>query len=313
MEVSEKITIFVGVKEMKYNSKMLDAFLQYLRYEKNRSVHTVKAYADDLHAFQQFFKTLEGQLDWSMIDADVVRDWMEHMMQEGNTASTVQRRLSALKTFYHFAVSRHLVAANPVLLVQPPKKERPLPQFVKENEINRLLDDYPWRDCFADVRARTIIMLFYETGIRLSELIGLNDAAVDFDNHQIKVHGKRNKERVVPFAQEMETVLKHYLKCRNAELPHLDDAFFVNNRGRRMDTQQVRRLVEKHLAAVTTMKKKSPHVLRHSFATAMLNHGADIESVRKLLGHESLSTTEIYTHTTFEQLRQVYTNAHPRA
>lgn len=313
MEVSEKITIFVGVKEMKYNSKMLDAFLQYLRYEKNRSVHTVKAYADDLHTFQQFFKTLEGQLDWSMIDADVVRDWMEHMMQEGNTASTVQRRLSALKTFYHFAVSRHLVAANPVLLVQPPKKERPLPQFVKENEINRLLDDYPWRDCFADVRARTIIMLFYETGIRLSELIGLNDAAVDFDNHQIKVHGKRNKERVVPFAQEMEMALKHYLKCRNAELPHLDDAFFVNNRGRRMDTQQVRRLVEKHLAAVTTMKKKSPHVLRHSFATAMLNHGADIESVRKLLGHESLSTTEIYTHTTFEQLRQVYTNAHPRA
>ena len=119
--------------------------------------------------------------------------------------------------------------------------------------------------------------------------------------------------RIVPFAQEMETALKQYLKCRNAELPHLDNAFFVNNRGRRMDAQQVRRLVEKHLAAVTTMKKKSPHVLRHSFATAMLNHGADIESVRKLLGHESLSTTEIYTHTTFEQLRQVYTNAHPRA
>ena len=292
---------------------MLDAFLPYLRYEKNRSAHTVKAYADDLHAFQQFFQTLEGQLDWQTIDADVVRDWMEHMMLEGNTASTVQRRLSALKTFYHFAVSRHLVQVNPVLLVQPPKKERPLPQFVKENEINRLLDDYPWRDCFSDVRARTIIMLFYETGIRLSELIGLDDVAVDFDNHQIKVHGKRDKQRIVPFAQEMVTSLKQYLKCRNAELPHLDNAFFVNNRGRRMDAQQVRRLVEKHLAAVTTMKKKSPHVLRHSFATAMLNHGADIESVRKLLGHESLSTTEIYTHTTFEQLRQVYTNAHPRA
>lgn len=292
---------------------MIDEFLKYLRYEKNRSQCTVKAYADDLAAFQQFFRQLDAQLDWPNIDADIVRDWLEHMMLKGNSAASVQRRLSAVKTFYHYALARHLVDVNPVLMVQPPKKSKPLPQFVKESEVNRLLDDLQWTDSLDDIRARTIIILFYETGMRLSELVGLDDTSVDFDNRQVKVHGKRDKQRVIPLTSEALGAVSAYLDKRSVEVPQLEKALFVDNHGHRLTPSAVRLIVQRNLAKVTTMKKKSPHVLRHSFATAMLNHGADIESVRKLLGHESLSTTEIYTHTTFEQLRQVYTNAHPRA
>ena len=292
---------------------MVNEFLDYLRYEKNRSPQTVKIYADALAHFRAFFTALDPELDWTLIDADIVRDWMEHMMLKGNAAASVQQRLSAVKAFYHFAMARHYVQANPALLVQPPKKSRPLPHFVREDEMDRLLAPALWRDTLDDIRARTIIMMFYETGIRLSELTGLDDADVDFDNAQVKVLGKRNKQRVVPMGGELLQQAALYRERRNAETPRTEPAFFTDRHGRRLKPACVRRLVQKLLAQVTTMKKKSPHVLRHSFATAMLNHGADIESVRKLLGHASLSTTEIYTHTTFEQLKQIYTNAHPRA
>ena len=292
---------------------MIEEFLDYLRYERNRSPLTVKNYGDDLRAFYVFFKSLDDHLSWQSVDADIVRDWMESMMDKGNNATSVNRRLSALRSFYCFALSRHLVDRDPAHNIEGPKTNKPLPQFLKESEMNRLLDDMEWGNSFNNVRARTIIIVFYETGIRLSELIGLDDVSIDMETCEIKVTGKGDKQRVVPFGSEMLSALKDYVAVRDSSVIRNCEAFFVTDKGTRMRPDTVRAEVSRCLSAVSTLKKKSPHVLRHTFATAMLNNGAGIESVRKLLGHESASTTEIYTHTTFEQLKRVYEEAHPRA
>lgn len=292
---------------------MINEFLNYLKFERNRSDLTIKNYGEDLRAFREFYGNLEGCHSWKSVDSDVIRDWMESMMDKGNSATSINRRLSALRSFYRFALARKLVDKDPVHGVTGPKKGRPLPQFLKENEMDRLLDAESWTEGFEDVRDRTIIMTFYETGIRLSELIGLDDCMVDFSNRQLKVTGKRNKQRVIPFGEELLATLRDYMKCRDKEVNLQSEALFVTAKGQRMASSQVREAVRKNLSKVCTLKKKTPHVLRHTFATAMLNNKAGIESVKKLLGHESLSTTEIYTHTTFEQLKREYYSAHPRA
>ena len=292
---------------------MINEFLNYLKFERNRSDLTIKNYGEDLRAFKEFYGNLEGCHSWKSVDSDIIRDWMESMMDKGNNATSINRRLSALRSFYHFALARKLVDKDPVYGVTGPKKGRPLPQFLKENEMDRLLDAGSWTEGFEDVRDRTIIMTFYETGIRLSELIGLDDCMVDFSNRQLKVTGKRNKQRVIPFGEELLATLRDYMKCRNKEVILQSEALFVTAKGQRMTSSQVREAVRKNLSKVCTLKKRTPHVLRHTFATAMLNNKAGIESVKKLLGHESLSTTEIYTHTTFEQLKREYYSAHPRA
>jgi tyrosine recombinase xerD len=292
---------------------MVDLFLDYLKLERNYSPATVKHYRDDLKEFERFFQELDSQLSWETIDFDIVRRWMEAMMDRGNVASSVNRRLSALRSFYRYALRRNLVEKDPVHGIQGPKRKRSLPQFLKESEMDRLLDENMWTDCYKDVLARTIIVTFYETGIRISELIGLNDKDVDYINCEIKVTGKRDKQRIIPFGDELSETLISYQHRRNAEMKCESEAFFRTEKGERVTDAQVRQIVKTNLSKVSTLKKRSPHVLRHTFATAMLNHEAGLESVKKLLGHESLSTTEIYTHTTFEQLKKVYKNAHPRA
>jgi integrase/recombinase XerC len=293
---------------------MIEKFLDYLKYERNRSELTVQSYERSLREFESYFKNREGQLSWESIDSDVIRDWMESLMDKGDMASTVNRCLSAVRSFYRFALSRRLVKHDPSHVVKGPKKRKPLPQFVRENEMDRLLDiKEMWGSQYKDVRARTIIITFYSTGVRLAELVGLNTADVDFTSHQLKVTGKRNKQRIIPFGAELEKELQNYIALRDAEVGHATDPLFTSEKGERIKRSQVEKLVKDHLSLVTTLKKRSPHVLRHSFATAMLNNGAGLESVRKLLGHESVATTEIYTHTTFEQLKKVYKNAHPRA
>ena len=292
---------------------MINEFLNYLKFERNRSDLTIKNYGEDLRTFEEFYGNLDSRLSWKSIDSDVIRDWMESMMDKGNNATSINRRLSALRSFYRFALARKLVGKDPVHGVTGPKKGRPLPQFLKENEMDRLLDTESWTESFGDVRDRMVIMTFYETGIRLSELIGLDDSMVDFSNRQLKVTGKRNKQRVIPFGEELLATLRDYMKCRDKEVNRQSEALFVSAKGQRMTSSQVREAVKKNLSKVCTLKKRTPHVLRHTFATAMLNNKAGIESVKKLLGHESLSTTEIYTHTTFEQLKREYYSAHPRA
>lgn len=292
---------------------MIGEFLDYLRFEKNRSELTVSSYAEDLKAFGAYFKNLDMLLSWETVDADVIRGWMESMMDKGNRATSVNRRLSALRSFYRYALAHQKVARDPSRMIKGPKKAKPLPQFLKEEEMNRLLDVVEWGDDFEGVRARTMLMTFYETGIRLSELTGLDDTAIDWANHAVKVLGKRNKQRIIPLGEELEHTLLIYIRVRDEQVKAGNGALFVTRKGERMSGDQVRNEVKRCLSLVSTLSKRSPHVLRHTFATAMLNHEAGLESVKKLLGHESLSTTEIYTHTTFEQLKRVYQEAHPRA
>ena len=293
---------------------MIEKFLSYLRYERNRSELTVQSYERSLKDFESYFKNRDSQLSWESIDSDVIRDWMESLMDKGDMASSVNQHLSAVRSFFRFALSHGLVSRDPSHIVKGPKKQKPLPQFVRENEMNRLIDTPEfWGDDYNEVRARTIIILFYNTGMRLAELVGLNSLDVDFASHQLKVTGKRNKQRIIPFGQEVENALRDYVSLRDQVVGKSTEALFTLEDGRRITRGRIENLVNERLSQVTTLKKRSPHVLRHSFATAMLNNGAGLESVRKLLGHESVATTEIYTHTTFEQLKKVYKDAHPRA
>lgn len=293
---------------------MVNRFLNYLALERNYSPLTVKNYGKDLQEFEAYFKSLGDQdLSWQTVDADIIRNWMERMMDKGNTATSINRRLSALRSFYRFALKRRLVESDPAHAVVGPKCKKPLPMFLKEQEMEQLLNPLMWTDSYDDVLARTILIIFYETGIRLSELVSLDEKDVDFVNNEMKVTGKRNKQRIIPFGKEMEDTLKSYLVKRSELQDVKDPALLVSKKGTRMLPATVRVIVQRKLALVTTLKKKSPHVLRHTFATAMLNHEAGLEGVKKLLGHESLATTEIYTHTTFEQLKKVYKTAHPRA
>ena len=292
---------------------MVEKFLDYMLFERNYSKRTIVSYGEDLKAFESYFKSLDDRLSWESIDSDIIRDWMESMMDKGNTATSINRRLSALRSLYRFALSHHLVEKDPAHKLNGPKKKKPLPYFLKEREMDQLLDQVAWSDSYKDVCARTIILTFYETGVRLSELTGLKEMDVDFHEMQMKVTGKRNKQRIIPFGDELKNALAAYIDVRDKNIAKLSDEVFLDEKGNKMKDAHVRYVVEKWLPKVCTLKKHSPHVLRHSFATSMLNNNAGLESVKQLLGHKSLETTEVYTHTTFEQLKRVYTSAHPRA
>ena len=292
---------------------MVELFLDYIRYERNLSQQTVLTYEHSLHDFELYFKGLDESLDWKSVDSDIIRDWMASMLDKGAKATSVNTALSAVRSFFRFALGRKLVEKDPAHFVEGPKKSKPLPQFVREKEMNELLDEKEWGTTYKDVRARTILIMLYETGVRVSELTGLDDSDIDFTAGQLKVTGKRNKQRIVPFGEELAAAMRQYMELRDAQVGRQSGALLLTEKGERMTRGQVYGIVRANLSLVTTLKKRSPHVLRHSFATAMLNNGAGLESVRKLLGHESLETTEIYTHTTFEQLKRVYKEAHPRA
>lgn len=291
----------------------IDRFLDYLKLERNYSRLTVLKYESCLRLFEEYFKNLNTELEWESVDADVIRDWMESMMDSGLTAATVNGRLSAVRSFYRFALKKGLVENDPAHTITGPKKEKPLPKFIREKDMDRLLQPEMWGDTYKDICARTIILLFYETGMRVGELVMLDDEMVDLDNRQLKVTGKRNKQRIIPFGAELEQALRDFVRLRDEQVERTGKGFFVTEKGQRVTYEQVRRMVKNHLGRVTTQQKRTPHVLRHTFATTMLNHEAGLESVKQLLGHESLATTEIYTHTTFEQLKKVYEKAHPRS
>ena len=292
---------------------MINQFLNYLRYERSASSQTVQTYEESLREFESYISFRDRGLSLQAVDADLIRDWMESLMDKGNTASTINKKLSALRSFYRFSLKRGLVEKDPAHVVTGPKKSKPLPQFLREGEMDKLLDQLEWGNDYKDVRARTILLLLYEAGLRRSELIGLNDSNIDFNERQLKVTGKRNKQRIIPFGEELAEALSKYIAMRDEQFENSEGAVFLDDKGGRITGAQVYNIVRKNLSLVTSLKKRSPHVLRHSFATAMLNNGAGLESIKNLLGHESVSTTEIYTHTTFEQLKRVYKEAHPRA
>lgn len=290
-----------------------DEFLDYLRLDRNYSTLTVVKYEASLRMFEDFFKSERADIEWETVDPDLIRNWMEKMVDDGNRASTVNGRLSAVRSFYRYALKRGLVSRNPAYGVTGPKKEKCLPKFIREKDMDALLSPEMWNQTYEDVCARTILMVFYETGIRIAEMVALEDGMVDFTNSQLKVTGKRNKQRIIPFGEELAVALDEYISLRDQQVERRQSGLFLTVKGKRMTDPQVRKLVKAQLGRVTTQQKRSPHVLRHTFATTMLNHEAGLESVKKLLGHESLATTEIYTHTTFEQLKKIYSKAHPRS
>ena len=291
-----------------------DSFLDYLRYERNYSEETVKAYEEDLRQFEQFGEEEVGAMTPSKVDAELVREWVVSLMDRKYASSSISRKLSSLRSFFKFLLKKGKVESDPLRKVIGPKKKKTLPVFLKEREMNRLLDDIDFGEGFEGCRDRLIIEMFYATGMRLSELIGLDDACVDFSASLIKVTGKRNKQRLIPFGEEMKKTMADYVNLRNEVVPvRQDGAFFVRKTGERLYRGMVECIVKRNLSKVTTVKKRSPHVLRHTFATVRLNHDAELGAIKELLGHESLATTEIYTHTTFEELKKVYNQAHPRA
>ena len=290
-----------------------EAFLDYLRLERNYSERTIVSYGTDLREFEGYLEKTEAELDFTKVHADVVRNWISELMDEGRTATSVNRKLSSLRSFYRFLLRRKEITVNPMLKIVGLKKKKPLPSFVREKDMNRLLDGLSFDEGFEGCRDRTILEMFYTTGMRLSELIGLDDVDVDLSARLIKVTGKRNKQRLIPFGDELAEDLLIYIKVRGDAFPDGVEAFFIRKNGKRMYPMRVYRIVKRNLSKVVTLKKKSPHVLRHTFATAMLNDNAELRAVQALLGHESLATTEVYTHTTFEELKKVYEQAHPRA
>ena len=292
---------------------LIKAFLDYLRLERNYSEKTIVAYGTDLREFEEYFKKVDAELDFKKIHSDNVRNWMVFLMDEGRTETSVNRKLSSLRSFYRFLLRKEEITVNPMLKIVGPKKKKPLPSFVREKDMDRLLDETSFGEGFEGCRDRVILEMFYATGVRLSELIGLDDADVDLSAKLIKVTGKRNKQRLIPFGDELAEDLRIYIKVRNEEMPRDAEAFFVLKDGKRMYPMAVYRIVKRNLSKVVSLKKRSPHVLRHTFATAMLNDRAELRAVKELLGHESLVTTEVYTHATFEELKKVYEQAHPRA
>ncbi len=294
----------------------IEDFIDYLRFERNYSSKTTESYQADLEAFKRFYEAIDSDINWAEMPADIVRQWVVEMMDKGNTATSVRRRLSSLRSFYKFLLRRGLVDKDPVHNMPGPKVEKKLPAYVREKEMDRLFDSDFFSDDYQGFRDRMILLTFYSTGIRLSELVGLDDRDVDLDQMQLKVTGKRNKQRIIPYGDEFGDSLRQYLVERDAFAKQFEGStslFLDERNGQRMTPAKVRNLVKRYLSMVTTQQRNSPHVLRHTFATAMLNHQADLQSVKELLGHESLSTTEIYTHTTFEQLKEMYNQAHPRA
>ena len=291
-----------------------DSFLKYLAAERNYSSATIRSYAKDLSMFQEFLEEQNPNASWTAVEAEDVREWVIYLMDEQKmAASSVNRRLSAMRSFYKYLRRVGRVSINPMEKVVAPKKKRPLPYYVRESEMDRLLELTAEDRSFKGIRDRLVLMMFYETGIRRAELLGMTDASVDLVTKQIKVTGKRNKQRIIPFGEELENEIKAYQIAREETLGQRTfPALFVTEKGTAMNEKQVSKIVKENLSKVTTIKKRSPHVLRHSFATAMLNNKADLTSIQKLLGHESVSTTEIYTHVSFEELKSEYKNAHPR-
>ncbi|MGI6047003.1 MAG: tyrosine recombinase XerC [Petrimonas sp.] len=291
-----------------------EKFIQYLRNEKNYSSHTEISYLTDLTQFQQFIEKECGEFNPAELDTDLIRIWISQLVEEGIKPRSVNRKLSALKTFFKYLNKIEVVKGNPAEKITGPKTSKKLPAFVNHEDMTRVIDDkLAYSDDFEGQRDQFIIELFYVTGMRKSELIGLKNSDVDNYAKTLRVTGKRNKQRIIPVSDTTIEKLKNYVQVRDKEIENKTSFLFVKKNGDPMYPKMVYNIIRKHLDSIPTLSKKSPHVLRHSFATEMLNNGAEINAVKELLGHSSLASTEVYTHVTFEELKKVYHNAHPRA
>ena len=291
----------------------MDSFLQYLQKERKYSLNTVQAYENDLLEFSEF---CEKRLSKDVLNVGVsdVREWIVEMSDGSDAVGvrTIKRRISALRSFYKYLRREGLVSKNPAAVLVLPKASKPLPKFFREEEMGRLLDDVMTGDEFQDRRDKLIIDLFYQTGVRVSELVEIKDSDIDMGRGMLRVFGKRRKERLIPIGGKLLKEIDAYKAKRNTEVGKTSD-LFVRKNGEKMYRRGVYDVVHRSLTKVSSLKKRSPHVLRHTFASTMLNNGADIYAVKALLGHSSLAATEVYTHSSFAKLIKTYKTAHPRA
>ncbi len=291
-----------------------ERFLDYLRYEKRFSPHTLTAYESDLGQFVEFLQNSFELNDPSLIRHTHVRSWMVDLMERGNVPRSVNRKLSCLKSYFKYLRRQGDITTNPMLKVIPPKTGKRLPEFVPEKSMSFLFEQVDFGEGHAGLRNRLVMEMLYCTGIRQSELIGLKTADVDFTTNNIKVYGKGGKERLIPIARHLAELVERYLAVRRDvypgnEIPNL----ILTDKGQPLTPGIVYNLVKRHLSLVTTQEKRSPHVLRHSFATHLSNGGADLNAIKELLGHSSLASTQVYTHNSIEKLKKVYQQAHPKA
>lgn len=289
---------------------LVESFLRYIRYEKNLSTHTVLSYKNDLFQFKEFLETLVSGRELQQVMPEDVREWIASLSEAGMSARTVSRKVSSLRAFYRYLMAQSVIAGSPVKEVRVPKVRKRLPVYLRRDTMDELLDDVEYGNDFEGIRNKLIIEMFYNTGIRRAELIGLHDD--DVREGEIKVTGKRNKQRLVPYGPELASLIADYRKARREAGFDRSDYFFIKKDGEPLYPQLVYRVVKRALSQVCTLEKKSPHVLRHTFASVMLNNGAGLNSVKELLGHHSLASTEVYTHITFEELKQSYNQAFPK-
>lgn len=293
---------------------MLASFLKYLKVEKGFSAHTVRSYGDDVKQFLLYCGLdPEKNHPWKLTHRQV-RHWLSSIISKDISPRSANRKLSSLRAFYRYLLREGVVKTNPLTRITPPKSGKRLPSFVGESEMNLLLDPEHFNDDFIGFRDRLVLGMIYYTGIRLSEVVGMTIDKIDFSSQSIKVIGKGNKERVLPIHPELKKLISQYLSFRDEiKLNKVEKSLFLTEKGKPIYPKLVYRIVKANLSKVTTLEKKSPHVLRHTFATHLLNNGAELNAIKELLGHANLSATQIYTHSSFEKLKKVYKQAHPRA
>lgn len=285
-----------------------DSFLHFIQVEKRYSTHTLVAYEEDLNQFV-IFAEISNSADWNEVSHQVVRGWIVELMENGQSSRTVARKLSCLRSFFKWLKNEGKIDVNPMLRVRGPKVEKRLPQFVKQTELAPAKIEDLFAANFEGIRDRLMFELFYQTGIRLSELISLQNDAVS--TQSIKVLGKRNKERIIPISSTLYQIILDYQKIKPPG-PDSQNLLFVRSNGRKLYPKLVYRKINSYLGSVTNSQKKSPHIMRHTFATHMLNNGAGLETLKELLGHATLTATQVYTHNSFAQLNSIYSQAHPR-
>lgn len=288
----------------------IDSFIDYITSVKNYSKFTSGSYRRDLEQFFSYICTIEQDLRPETADTDLIRSWLSSLVERGYNAASVNRKLSTLRSFYHYLLKISAITVDPTARLSGLRKPKRLPQVVHDADLEDLLDAMP-ADGFVQMRDKLIVDMLYETGMRRSELVNLDTTDVDFSLMQVKVLGKRNKQRLIPIGRGLASMIGDYLAMRAPVA--VGSALFVTPDGRRITAAQVYAVVHKALTSVIRSGKRSPHVLRHSFATVLLDNGADLESVKELLGHADLATTQIYTHSSFEELKKIYKQAHPRA
>lgn len=292
-------------------NKQIDSFFDYLTYEKKYSVHTITSYKNDISQFVSFINPNDESFSITEVNYQQIRAWVASLLKDKIAAKSVNRKLSALKSFFKYLQRQQIIEVNPMAKISGPKTPKRLPVFVDEHQMEDLFSEVKFEEGFNGLRDRLILDLFYQTGIRRAELTHLKEVDLDLFNSTIKVLGKRNKERIIPISLQLKRNLESYLQVKE-ELNLSNPMLLVSEKGNTLSEQAVYNSVKKYLSQVTTIQKKSPHVLRHTFATHLLNNGADINAVKDLLGHANLSATQIYTHNTIDKLKKSYKQAHPR-